>query len=206
MDAAHVARSLEGYASVLRAATEALDTAGIKHLVFGSIATRALGRPRAIDTNEDIDIFVRPPDAPAALETLASAGFVTAEHEPTWAHEAKRGGVTVDVIFKAAGRVYMDDDMFERGVHTTVMGVDVRLVPPEDLAVMKALLHGEDRAFDWFDAVALLEREDLDWDYLTSRAEAYGTHRVLSLMIFASTEGVEVPPHAIERLRKTTVS
>ena len=111
--------------------------------------------------------------------------------------------MTVDVIFKAAGRVYMDDEMHERGVPTTVLGVDVRLVPAEDLAVMKALLHDEFRAFDWFDAVALLERDGFDWGYLVRRAEAYGAQRILSLMIFARAEGVDVPADAITRLRET---
>ena len=206
MNGVQIARSLDGYASVLRASTEAIDGAGIQHLVFGSIATRALGRPRPIRTDEDIDLFVRPPDAPAALSALEDAGFVTVEQDPTWIHKARRAGVTVDVIFKAAGRVYMDDEMFERGIPTAVMGVEVRLLPAEDLAVMKALIHDEDRAFDWFDALALLEREGFDWDYLVRRAEAFGAHRVLSLMIFAQTEGVRVPPDAIGRLRETTLS
>ena len=202
MNGAQIARSLEGYASVLREATRAVDGAGIPHLLFGSIATRALGRPRPIETHEDIDLFVRPPDAPAALRALDEHGFVTVEEDPAWIHKAKRAGVTVDVIFKAAGRVYMDDEMYERGIPTAVLGVDVRLIPAEDLAVMKALLHDEFRAFDWFDAVALLEREGLDWQYLIRRAEAYGTQRILSLMIFAQAEGVAVPDDAIIRLRQ----
>lgn len=202
MNGVQIARSLEGYASVLKAATEALDASGTPHLVFGSIATRALGRPREISTDEDIDLFVRPPDVPATLTALKDHGFVTVEEDPTWIHKAKRAGVTVDVIFKAAGRVYMDDEMHRRGVDTNVMGIDVRLVPAEDLAVMKALLHGEDRAFDWFDALALLQRPGLDWDYLLHRAEAYAAHRMLSLMIFARTEGIQVPAEAISRLRR----
>ena len=206
MNGVQVARSLEGYASVLRAATGAVAGAGVDQLVFGSIATRALGRPRPIRPDEDIDLFIKPPDAPAALEGLQDAGFVTVEEDPTWIHKARRAGVTVDVIFKAAGRVYMDDEMHERGIPTAVLGVDVRLLPAEDLAVMKALIHDEDRAFDWFDAVALLEREGFDWDYLLRRAEAYGAHRVLSLMIFAQAEGAPVPSSAIERLREVTTS
>jgi hypothetical protein len=202
MNGAQIARGLEGYASVLQAATEALDAAKIPHLIFGSIATRTLARPRPIKTDEDIDLFVRPPDVPAALQALEGAGFVTVEEDPTWIHKAKRAGVTVDVIHKAAGRVYMDDEMHRRGVQTGIFGVEVRLLPPEDLAVMKALLHDEDRAFDWFDALALLERPGFDWEYALQRAEAYAAQRMLSLMIFARTEGIDVPPDAIARLRE----
>jgi hypothetical protein len=206
MNSVQLARSLEGYASVLQSSTEAIGRAGIPHLVFGSIATRALGRARPMSTDEDIDIFVRPPDAPAALRALEEAEFITVEEDPTWIHKAKRAAVTVDVIFKAAGRVYMDDEMHDRGVETSVLGVDVRLVPAEDLAVMKALLHDEDRAFDWFDALSLMERPGFDWDYALRRAEAYAAHRMLSLMIFARTEGITVPAAAIEKLREVVQS
>jgi hypothetical protein len=84
MNVTPIARSLQGYASVLREATEAIDRAGIPHLVFGSVATRALGRPRPISTDEDIDLFVRPPDAPKALRALEESGFVIEAEDPTW--------------------------------------------------------------------------------------------------------------------------
>ena len=205
MSGAPAAQSLEGYADVLRAATAALHEAGIDHLVFGGIATRALGRQHEIRTDEDIDVFVRPPDAGAALDALTRGGFVTQAVDDTWIHRAKRAGVTVDVIFKAAGRVYLDDEMVERGAVTPVMGIPVRLIPREDLAVIKALLHDEDRAFDWFDALALIDDVDVDWRYLASRAAAYGAQRVLSLLLFARTVGVTVPAEVIDDLRRRAV-
>jgi hypothetical protein len=51
-------------APVLRDATAALTDAGIAHVVFGSIALRALGRTRErAEDGEDVDLFIRPPDA-----------------------------------------------------------------------------------------------------------------------------------------------
>jgi hypothetical protein len=205
MSPAGLARSLEGFADVLRASTEALDRNGIGHLVFGSIATRALGRPRPIMPDEDIDLFVRPPDASAALDALERDGFVPQEQDETWIHKAKRAGVTVDVIFKAAGRIYVDDEMIARGVTTAVFGVEVRLIPREDLAVMKALIHDEDRPFDWFDALSLIEGNEVDWDYLLRRAAAFGAYRVMSLLLFAQTAGTEVPPAVIDELWRRTM-
>jgi predicted nucleotidyltransferase len=205
MSGAGLARSLESYADVLRASTEALDKGGIGHLVFGSIATRALGRERPITPDEDIDLFVRPPDASAALQALERGGFVAQEHDESWIHKAKRAGVTVDVIFKAAGRIYMDDEMIERGITTTVFGVQVRLIPREDLAMMKALIHDEDRPFDWFDALSLIEGPQVDWEYLLRRAAAFGAQRALSLLLFAETAGIEVPRRVIDELRGRTL-
>jgi predicted nucleotidyltransferase len=196
---------LAGYADVLRSATEALDRQGLAHLVFGSIATRELGRRHEVHSDEDIDLFVRPPDAPAAMAALEAAGFVGHAHDAAWISKAKRGGVTVDVIFKAAGRMYVDEEMLARAVRATPFGFEVRLIPAEDLVVIKALLHDEDRAFDWFDALALLSRTDLDWEYLLRRAAAFGALRVLSLLIFAETNGIQVPPEVIRDLRGSAV-
>jgi predicted nucleotidyltransferase len=197
-----MAEELAGYADVLRAATEALDRRGIAHLVFGSIATRELGRRHELRSDEDIDLFVRPPDAGAALEALEDSGFVAQTYDDAWIHKAKRGGVTVDVIFKAARKMYVDDEMLARAVRARPLGFEVLLIPAEDFVVMKALLHDEDRAFDWFDALALVARPDLDWDYLVRRADAFGALRVLSLLIFAEAQGVAIPHDVVRRLRE----
>ena len=198
-------RSLRSYADVLRAATAALDRAAVPHLVFGSLATRALGRPHEVRTDEDIDLFVRPPDVQAALRALESDGFVPQEYDEAWIHKARRAGVTVDVIFKAARRLYVDDEMLDRAVRAEVFDVPVRLIPAEDLIVMKALLHDEDRAFDWFDALALLDRPELDWEYLLRRARAFGAQRVWSLLLFATTTGIDVPPSVLDELRDASL-
>ena len=204
MDPADVARSLDGYAAVMRQSTGALEEAGVGYLVFGSVAMRALGRPRDIDLDEDFDLFIRPPDAPAALAALEHVGFVAEQHDESWIYKAKRMGVTVDLIFKAAARMYVDDEMLERAVRTPVLGVELPLIPREDFIVMKSLLHGEDRAYDWFDAISLLE-SDLDWEYLVRRAKANGAQRVLSLLLYADAAGVTVPRTAIVELERTAI-
>jgi predicted nucleotidyltransferase len=197
-------KKLDGYAAVLREATAALDDAGIPHVVFGSIATRAAARPGPIPSDEDIDLFVRPSDVVAALRALDEAGFVTQEHDPAWIHKAMRGGVTVDVIFRAGRHIYLDDEMLERAVPAEAFGVPVKLMPPEDLAMIKAVLHEEDRTQDWFDALSILERNDLDWDYLVHRARGHAAQRVLSLLLYAGSNGVAVPEEAVLELKRAT--
>lgn len=201
---AATAKERDGYAAVLREATAALDDAGIPHVVFGSIATRASARPAPIPSDEDIDLFVRPSDVAAALRALDEAGFVTQEHDPAWIHKAMRGGVTVDVIFRAGRHIYLDDEMLERAVPAEAFGVPVKLMPPEDLAMIKAVLHEEDRTQDWFDALSILERSDVDWDYLVRRARGHAAQRVLSLLLYAGSNGVSVPEEAILELKRAT--
>jgi predicted nucleotidyltransferase len=171
--------------------------------VFGSIATKALGRPRPDLPGEDIDLMIRPSEAAPARRALHEAGFVVEETDPSWINKAKRGGVTVDLIFRTAGEIHLDQEMLDRAVPYEVSGVEVPLIPAEDLAVMKAVLHQEHRAFDWFDALALISRPQLDWEYLVRRALRHGAQRVLSLLIYARSSGLAVPNSAIAELTRS---
>ena len=97
-------------------------------------------------------------DARRTLEVLGNAGFETMEADPAWLYKAVKDDVLVDVIFMSDGRVVLDDEMMARAVSETVQGVEVPVIPPEDLIVIKALVHREATARHWYDALALLER------------------------------------------------
>jgi predicted nucleotidyltransferase len=191
---------LESHATVLREVTSLLDGAGLDHVVFGSLATVAMGRPRRLGPDEDIDLLIRPPDSTPAGELLSSAGYVVEETDPSWIRKAKRLGVTVDLIHRAGREVHLDREMLERSRSVQVLGAHVRLIPPEDLAVIKAVLHDESRPGDWFDALALAARPDLDWDYLLRRARGHGVQRVLSLLLYARADGTDVPERVLAEL------
>jgi hypothetical protein len=74
------------------------------------------------------------------------------------------------------------------------------VIAAEDLAVIKALVHKEHSPRHWFDALALLRRDDLDWDYLVRRAVQHGPLRVLSLLYYARSNDQVVPDRAISGL------
>jgi hypothetical protein len=191
---------VDRYARVLQFAVGAIENARIPHLVFGSIATRALGRHRPIEPDEDIDLFLTPAGVRRAAGVLQDHGFETWEHDPTWIRKASLDGITVDLICRAAGSVYLDADMLRHAVPATVRGVAVRLMPPEDLAVVKAALHVEERPYDWYDAMALLAGSDVDWDRVVRRGARHAAHRTLSLLWFCRAEGVAVPDEAVAGL------
>jgi predicted nucleotidyltransferase len=189
-------------APVLGDAIRTLTEAGVPHVVFGSIALRALGRTRPAGDSEDVDLFIRPPDAPPALRALSGAGFEVEETDPSRLNRATRAGVTVDLVFRTAGDLHLDEEMRERAVPVRVDGVVARLIPPEDLAVMKAVLYEEHRPYDWFDALALISRPDVDWAYLLRRAVSHGAQRVLSLLLYARSSGVAIPDEVIDALTR----
>ena len=187
----------EVFLRVLRESAEALASAGLPHVFMGGLASAALGRPR---WTHDIDVFVRPVDNRRALDVLEAAGFTTQETDPEWLYKALKDQVLVDVIFRSSGSVVLDDEMVSRARRTTVAGAEVPVIPAEDLIVIKALVFKERAPRHWYDALALLQRTDLDWDYLIRRALSYDYRRVLSLLIYARSEDRAVPADAIQQL------
>lgn len=180
----------------LRETVDALEEAGIAHVIMGGLAVAALARPR---WTHDIDVFVRPDDAQAVLDVLAEHGYETERTDPLWLFKARKRDVVVDVIFRSQGNIYLDEEMEARAVETTFRGERIRTAPPEDLIVIKASAHNEEGGYHWFDALALLVRPDLDWDYLLRRSRR-AVRRVLSLLIYAESSDIAVPRWVIRRL------
>lgn len=184
------------FLSILRESLDALEEAGVPHLLMGGLAVAALGRPR---WTHDIDLFVRPDDAQRALAVLRERGFRTEETDPLWLFKAIRDDVVVDIIFRSEGQIYLDDEMLERAVETTFRGERVRTIPPEDLILIKASAHKEEGGYHWFDALALLSRPGIDWDYLVRRARR-GVRRILSLLIYAQSSDIAIPRAVVHQL------
>jgi predicted nucleotidyltransferase len=195
--------SEERFLEVLDLATHAVRQAGVPFVVIGGIASAALGRPRWNPRGADVDLFVRAEDAERALGALSSDGFATEEGEPHWVLRAARDGVTVDVIYRAAGDLYLDDDMLSRAEEVDFRGHKVPVVSREDLLVMKALAFGEQTPSYWHEALGIIARGELDWDYVLYRAR-HGTRRILSLLLYAQSNDLPVPPRAVHELFEMT--
>lgn len=188
------------FLEVLRDGLAALDRARIAYGLLGGVASAALGRPRY---TRDIDIFLRPSDADAALAALARAGFHTERTDPGWIFKAVKDDILFDVIFRAKREIYFDDEMQARCRLAMFHGLQVKVIPPEDLLVIKAIIHDEHTPRHWHDALGLIAAADLDWDYLLRRAR-YGARRVLSLLLFAQADDLMVPDAVIRRLFAAT--
>lgn len=180
----------------LQLVTKGLDEAEVDAVLIGGLAVATLSRPR---WTHDIDVLVRPEHAVQALGALAAVGMDTEQTDMAWLFKAFHGDVMVDVIFRSHGDLYLDDEMLRRSVVRRFKGVDVRVIPPEDLLVIKALVHDEHNPRHWHDALALIARCDLDWDYVLYRAR-HGRRRLLSLMLYAQSEDLSVPRATVEAL------
>jgi hypothetical protein len=184
------------FMAMLHESIDAIEKRGIPYVLMGGLASAALGRPR---WTHDIDFFVRPHDAGTALEALAEAGFETQETYPDWLFKGLKHGVLVDVIFQSSGHIYLDDDMIDHAVIGEWKGQKLRLISPEDLLVIKAVVHDEHVPRHWYDGLGLIAAYDLDWEYVLRRAR-HGARRVLSLLVYAQSVDLIVPEGVIRTL------
>lgn len=187
----------EEFLAALDDTVNALDAEGIPYLLMGGIASACMGRPR---WTHDIDLFVKPTDARRILEVLEAKGFETEETFADWLFKASKHGQLIDIIFRSQGDIYVDDEMLARAQLRDFMGRHLRIIPPEDLLVIKALVHGEHMPRHWYDALALLAHcQELDWEYVLKRARK-GVRRVLSLLLYAQSIDLVVPWRPIREL------
>lgn len=182
---------------VLDETMAALSAADIQFLLIGGVGSCVFGRDRG---TQDIDVFVRPESAENALSALAARGFRTKKEYEHWLYKAWKDDVLVDVIFRSSRDILLDQEMLDRARMVNFRGREVPVAPPEDLIVMKAVAASEDTPRYWYDAIAMIAQTELDWDYLVARARQRGARRILSLLLFADSVDLVVPPEPIEAL------
>ncbi len=128
---------------------------------------------------KDLDVFVRRPDAQALLNGMSAAGFETDLTFPHWLGKAHIETDYIDVIYGSGNGLTEVDDLWFRYSHpATVLGVPVKLCPPEEMIWSKAFVMERER-YDGADVSHLIRafRERLDWRRLLDR---FGPHwRVL---------------------------
>jgi hypothetical protein len=200
-DGSRIDPSLRGadeapFREVLKETVEALESSGVPYALIGGLASTGWGRPR---WTHDIDILVRPDDALRALQALARGGFTTEQTDETWLFKGFKNRVMVDIIFCSTGGFHLDGEMLDRAPILDFQGQKIRVVPPEDLLIMKAVVHDERGPRHWHDALGIIRGAELDWDYLERRA-LKAPRRVLSLLLYAQSIDLLVPQGVVRRL------
>ncbi len=160
-----------------RDALERLSQSGIPFLVGGAFA---LGHYTSIERHtKDLDLFLREADVGRALDLFRAAGYSADLPFPHWLGKVCCGSQYVDLIFSSGnGVAIVDDGWFNHAVSAEVLGLSVRLCPPEETIWSKAFVQERER-FDGADVLHLLRvrGRSLDWDRLMAR---FGPHwRVL---------------------------
>jgi hypothetical protein len=186
----------ERFRKVLAEAIAIAEENKVPYLVAGSLASETWGRPGSLG---DIDLLIDPRPARDLLEAFRLAGYETDETFPTWLYKAKKSGVTVDLIFEMSGPLYLEPQMLERGCRVEVRGTHARVMGAEDFVLSQALGLKEDTVVYWCNALAVMSRRELDWDYLVDMAQR-GPRMLLAFLLLARAEGIGVPQPAIRRI------
>jgi predicted nucleotidyltransferase len=190
----------ERFPKVLSEAIAIARENGVSYLVAGSLASATWGRPGTLG---DIDLLIDPRSAKPLLKAFDAAGFDTEETFPQWLFKAKKDGITVDLIFEMAGPLYLEPQMLERGSTVEILGTEVRVMSPEDFILSQAMALREDTAVYWFNALGVIARGDLDWEYLIEMSQR-GPRRVLALFLLAQAQDFDVPDYVIRQIFANT--
>ena len=186
-----------------RNALNHLADGSVPFMIGGAYALRAY--TGVVRETKDLDVFCKPEDHPRIVALLTSAGYQTEVTYPHWLAKAFHRDHTVDIIFSSGNSVCRVDDVWVRHSHpTTMLGVPVRLIPPEEMIWSK--LYVQDRGrFDGADIAHLLLKrgETLDWHRLLMRvdadAEALFAHLINFRFVYPSERGL-VPEWVMREL------
>jgi hypothetical protein len=150
-----------------------LAGSGIPFLVGGAYAlTYYTGIERH---TKDFDVFVRRDHYGAVEMVLGAAGIATELTFPHWLGKASCEHASVDLIFSSGnGLSQVDDAWFEHAIVGPVLGVEVRVCPPEEMIWSKAFINERER-YDGADIMHLLLAcaDRLDWRRLLARFDAH---------------------------------
>jgi hypothetical protein len=170
----------------LRAVVTALDAAGIRHMLAGSLASTFHGEPRA---TQDVDLVIDAEDAESLdrfIALLAVERFYVGDHRAAFARRRsfnvidRTNGWKVDLIVRR-DRPFSRTE-FDRRVPATIEGVEVAVATAEDVILSKlewATLGGSERQLRDVEAVVRAAGGSLDMPYLMKWAERLGVSDAL---------------------------
>lgn len=154
---------------------------------------------------KDLDLFVLQRDCRRVFQILSAAGYHTDLTFPHWLGKVFCGEDFVDVIFSSGnGLCHVDEEWFTHAVERAVMGVPVRLCPPEEMLWEKAFVKERER-YDGADIAHILRAcgEHLDWPRLLRRFDTNWrlllSHLVLFGFIYPS-ERSQIPDWIMQEL------
>ncbi|MDQ3282360.1 MAG: nucleotidyltransferase family protein [Acidobacteriota bacterium] len=188
-----------------RHALAILKEADVPTLVGGAYAyARYTGIERH---TKDFDVFIREQDFPRAAKAFEAAGYDAELTFPHWLGKAFHNDDFVDLIFSAGnGVAAVDDRWFEHAVKDQVFGVDVELIPAEEMIWSKGLIMERER-FDGADVAHVMRAvgDRLDWKRLVERYDVYWralyAHVILFGFIYPSDRD-KVPSWVLEELTR----
>jgi Uncharacterised nucleotidyltransferase len=175
----------------------------LSEIYYGDMAMRQSG---------DMDLFVRKQDVARVTAAVYELGYtprlqiadaawqdyLASGYE--WTFDSPAGKNLLELQWALQPHFYaVDYDMeglFERAVNGTVAGRRVKTPSVEDLLLVLAVhaaKHVWGRLIWLCDLAQILKRENLDWDWVQSRAQEYGIERILRISLLLANRFLGQP-------------
>jgi hypothetical protein len=153
----------EGQEALARKVLAALERQRIPYAVAGAYAL--LEHTGICRTTKDLDVFLTSKNWYAALSCLRQQGFQSEICDPVWLAKVHRDNYFVDLITGMSNAVFTVDDSWIRNSQpASVLGIQTRVLAPEELLVSKLFVTRRER-FDGADIVHIIygTAGNLDW-------------------------------------------
>jgi hypothetical protein len=199
---------------------DCLDGLGIEVISYkGVVLSEVYYGDMALRQSGDMDLFVRKHDVARITGAVRDLGYTPRVPVPENAEEDYIASGYECTFDSPAGRNLLElqwalqprfyavdfdmDGMFERAVSVTVAGRRVRTPSPEDLLLVLAVhaaKHVWGRLIWLCDIAQMLERENLNWNWVQARARESGIERILRItLLLANRLLTTALPEAIEK-------
>jgi hypothetical protein len=149
--------------SLYREVLESLEEQRIPYAVSGAFALQQ--HTGICRYTKDLDVFLRAQDVPAALARLCEQGFKCEVCDTVWLAKAYRDEFFVDLITGMSNAVItVDSSWIELAHKATIVGVNTRVLAPEELIASKLFVTRRER-FDGADIAHVIygTKGNLDW-------------------------------------------
>ena len=200
-----------GTSAFYRHVLQALRDAGVPYLVGGAFALACFTDIRR--HTKDLDLFIKRSDFERVAEVLRQAGYETELTYPHWLGKVHAGDTFVDLIFGSGnGAAPVDDAWFQHATDALVLGVPVKVSPPEESIWSKAFIMERER-YDGADVAHLMHEvaSRMDWRRLLDRFDGHWRVLMSHLVLFGfiyPAERARIPgwvmDELIDRLRHET--
>lgn len=175
----------------------------IPFLVGGAFALKEYtGVNRKI---KDLDLFCKASDYPKLVEIMTNLGYKVEHTDSRWIAKAYHKKMIVDIIFNSANSICpVTDTWFEHAPKSNILGINVRLMPPEEIIWTKIFIAERDR-FDGADInhLILKKGKEFDWKRLFNYVEPYWevflSHLIFFIFVYPSERNI-IPKWILDEL------
>jgi hypothetical protein len=162
----------------------ALERQRIPHAVAGAYAL--LEHTGICRTTKDLDLFLTAENWSPALKCLQQHGFQCEVCDPVWLAKVHRDHYFVDLITGMSNAVFSVDDSWIRNSQpASVLGIQTRVLAPEELLVSKLFVSRRER-FDGADIAHIIygTAGNLDWGRILHLAGEHWEMLLWALVLF----------------------